>query len=131
VTAYFSWLEIDENVVLSFVPRPLTTEMIAIEMPAAISPYSMAVAPDSSPRNALSFITSMRKFMRDADKSIVKATTEKAVNEGFWSGDFVVVLNNMRLVTLYVGGPAAHYALLFVIREAHSWPSLVPTEAYI
>ena len=32
------------------VPRPLTTEMMAIEMPAAIKPYSMAVAPDSSLR---------------------------------------------------------------------------------
>ena len=36
------------NFVDSVVPRPLTTLMIAIEMPAAIRPYSMAVAPDSS-----------------------------------------------------------------------------------
>src|SRR5215210_3230505 len=36
------------NVVLSLVPRPCTTVMIATEMPAAIRPYSMAVAPDSS-----------------------------------------------------------------------------------
>src|SRR5438270_13675288 len=36
------------NVVLSLLPRPCTTVMIATEMPAAIRPYSMAVAPDSS-----------------------------------------------------------------------------------
>jgi len=30
------------------VPRPWTTAMIATEMPAAIRPYSIAVAPDSS-----------------------------------------------------------------------------------
>jgi hypothetical protein len=33
------------NVALSWVPNPLTTAMIAIEIPAAIRPYSMAVAP--------------------------------------------------------------------------------------
>jgi hypothetical protein len=33
----------DEKVVLSFVPRPFTTEMMAMEIPAAINPYSMAV----------------------------------------------------------------------------------------
>jgi hypothetical protein len=37
--------------VLSVVPRPFTTLMIATEMPAAIRPYSMAVAPDSSAKN--------------------------------------------------------------------------------
>jgi hypothetical protein len=31
------------------VPTPLTIAIMATEMPAAISPYSMAVAPDSSP----------------------------------------------------------------------------------
>src|SRR5664280_645342 len=42
------------KVVLSCVPRPKTTAMIATEMPAAIRPYSMAVAPDSFFRNATS-----------------------------------------------------------------------------
>ena len=42
------------NLVLSFVPSPFTTAMMASEMPAAIRPYSMAVAPDSSARNARS-----------------------------------------------------------------------------
>jgi hypothetical protein len=42
---------------LSFVPRPLTTAMMAMEMPAAIRPYSMAVAPDSFFRNALSVLS--------------------------------------------------------------------------
>jgi hypothetical protein len=35
----------------SLVPRPLTAVMIAIAMPAAIKPYSIAVAPDSSAKN--------------------------------------------------------------------------------
>ena len=40
-----------ENVLLNCVPRPLTTAMIATEMPAAIKPYSIAVAPDGSFQN--------------------------------------------------------------------------------
>src|ERR1700745_1284473 len=36
------------NVPFNFEPRPFTTAMIATEMPAAMRPYSMAVAPDSS-----------------------------------------------------------------------------------
>jgi hypothetical protein len=50
-TAYFNEVLIEENLVLSFTPIPFTTAMIAREMPAAINPYSMAVAPDSSARN--------------------------------------------------------------------------------
>src|ERR1700759_708610 len=45
---YFSEVLIDVNFVFRLVPRPLTTAMMASEMPAAIRPYSMAVAPDSS-----------------------------------------------------------------------------------
>ena len=45
---YFSWLEMLVNVALRLVPRVFTTAMIATEMPAAIRPYSMAVAPLSS-----------------------------------------------------------------------------------
>src|SRR5689334_10939658 len=44
--AYFSELLIEVNLVFRFEPRPLTTAMMASEMPAAIRPYSMAVAPD-------------------------------------------------------------------------------------
>jgi hypothetical protein len=51
--AYFNCVEIDENVVLSLVPMPLTVGMIASAMPAATRAYSMAVAADSSLRNAL------------------------------------------------------------------------------
>ena len=36
------------NLVFNVVPRPFTTAMIATEMPAAIRPYSMAVAPETS-----------------------------------------------------------------------------------
>ncbi len=41
------------NLVLRLVPRPLTTVMIASEIPAAIRPYSIAVAPDSLAKNLL------------------------------------------------------------------------------
>ena len=40
---------------LSFVPTPFTIVMMAIEMPAAIRPYSMAVAAVSSLRKARNF----------------------------------------------------------------------------
>jgi hypothetical protein len=50
-TAYFNEVLIEENFVLSFAPIPFTTAMMTSEMPAAIKPYSMAVAPDSSARN--------------------------------------------------------------------------------
>ena len=48
---YFRPVEIEVNLVLSLEPSPFTAAMMASAMPAAISPYSMAVAPDSSPRN--------------------------------------------------------------------------------
>jgi hypothetical protein len=48
---YFSELLIDVNIVLRLEPRPFTMAMIASAMPAAIKPYSIAVAPDSSERN--------------------------------------------------------------------------------
>jgi hypothetical protein len=44
--------EIPVKVVLSCEPNLLTTVMMATEMPAAIRPYSIAVAPDSSFANA-------------------------------------------------------------------------------
>src|SRR5882757_2074038 len=45
---YFSAVETASNLPDSLVPTFWTTVMIATEMPAAIRPYSMAVAPDSS-----------------------------------------------------------------------------------
>ena len=48
---YFSELLIEVNLSFRVVPRPLTTAIIASAMPAAISPYSMAVAPDSLDKN--------------------------------------------------------------------------------
>jgi hypothetical protein len=50
---YLSELEIDVNCVFRLVPSPFTTAMIAREMPAAIRPYSIAVAPLSSEKNFL------------------------------------------------------------------------------
>jgi hypothetical protein len=41
------------KVVFSWEPSEFTTVMITTEIPAAIKPYSMAVAPDSSRRNRL------------------------------------------------------------------------------
>jgi hypothetical protein len=52
---YFSESEMNWNVVLSFEPMALTLAMITTEMPAAMRPYSIAVAPVSSFRNATSF----------------------------------------------------------------------------
>lgn len=42
---------ISVNLPFSAPPRPLNNAMIASEMPSAINPYSMAVAPDSSFQN--------------------------------------------------------------------------------
>jgi hypothetical protein len=50
---YFSAFFTAPNVEFNFVPNPCVTVMIATEMPAAISPYSIAVAPDSSAQKRL------------------------------------------------------------------------------
>jgi hypothetical protein len=50
-SSYFKEVLIESNLLFRFVPRPLTTAIIASEMPAAMRPYSMAVAPLSSARN--------------------------------------------------------------------------------
>jgi hypothetical protein len=59
---YFSEELMDVNCVFRVVPRPLTTAIMASAIPAAIRPYSIAVAPDSSDKklnkvrfNAVSF----------------------------------------------------------------------------
>jgi hypothetical protein len=49
---YFSDELIEANFVFSLAPSPFMTEMIASAMPAEINPYSIAVAPESSDRNA-------------------------------------------------------------------------------
>jgi hypothetical protein len=48
---YFNEVLIDENWVFSEEPKPFTTVMMASAIPAAIRPYSIAVAPDSSDKN--------------------------------------------------------------------------------
>jgi len=50
-TNYFNELLTDEKTPLRLVPSPFTAAIIASEMPAAIRPYSIAVAPVSSDRN--------------------------------------------------------------------------------
>jgi hypothetical protein len=49
------WVETDWNFAFKVVPIALTVAMITTEMPAAISPCSIAVAPDSSLINAETF----------------------------------------------------------------------------
>ena len=53
VFAYFSAVPMDVNSLLIVVPSVFTAAIIASAMPAAISPYSIAVAPESSDRNFL------------------------------------------------------------------------------
>src|SRR5215510_1145324 len=45
---YFNEPLIEVNFSFKVVPRPFTAAIIASEIPAAINPYSIAVAPDSS-----------------------------------------------------------------------------------
>jgi hypothetical protein len=58
------------KVVLRLVPTPCTTAMIATAMPAAMRPYSIAVAPDSSSAKRLrsAFIA----FLHDDDIDAAK-----------------------------------------------------------
>jgi len=51
---------------LSLPPIPFTLEMITSEIPAAISPYSIAVAPDSSARNFFSIFIAVASPSRGA-----------------------------------------------------------------
>ena len=53
--AYFTAVDTDVKVVFKPEPRVDTAVMIATEMPAAMRPYSMAVAPDSSRRKRTIF----------------------------------------------------------------------------
>src|SRR3974377_800012 len=46
--AYLREVLIELNLVFRLLPRPLTTAIMASEMPAAMRPYSMAVAPEPS-----------------------------------------------------------------------------------
>lgn len=48
---YFNEVLSEVNWALRLVPRPFTAAMIASEIPAAIKPYSTAVAPFSSDKN--------------------------------------------------------------------------------
>jgi hypothetical protein len=56
---YFKALETDPKTVLRLCPMPWTTVIITTETDAASSPYSMAVAPDSSRTN----VASLRRIM--------------------------------------------------------------------
>jgi hypothetical protein len=51
--AYFNEVLIASKLVFNAEPTPFTAVIMAMAMPAAISPYSMAVAPDSSRKNFL------------------------------------------------------------------------------
>ena len=63
--------EISWNVLLSLEPMALTLAMITTEMPAAMRPYSIAVAPVSSLRNATSFdMWSLQVHLCSAETSV-------------------------------------------------------------
>lgn len=53
------------NLSFRLVPKPFTVAIIASEMPAAMRPYSMAVAPDSSDKkfNNMRFNCRLRRVV--------------------------------------------------------------------
>ena len=57
-SGYFNDVLTESKLVLSLLPTPCTAVMIAMAIPAAIKPYSIAVAPDSFLKNV-----KMRDFM--------------------------------------------------------------------
>lgn len=57
---YFKELLIEPNFSFMLVPRLFTTVMIASAIPAAIRPYSIAVAPDSSDQNFKTMLVTSR-----------------------------------------------------------------------
>ena len=69
---YLSAVCTEVKVVFNFEPSPATTVMIATEMPAAIKPYSISVAPRSSfPNRDRSFVMS--------DLPLVTATARETI----------------------------------------------------
>jgi hypothetical protein len=70
-SSYFNEVLIEVNLLFRVVPRPLTATMIAIEMPAAIRPYSMAVAPLSSARNFANICFTMISVLNQNDFGII------------------------------------------------------------
>ncbi len=80
---YFSWVDTDENVLLSLVPIPFTAVMIAIETPAASSAYSIAVAPDSSFRKARSIRIAEPKERRQK-RRLAKIAEKRTPAEILW-----------------------------------------------
>jgi hypothetical protein len=63
---YFNESLIEVNLVFRFVPSPLAAVMIASAIPAAINPYSIAVAPTGHPQNLRANVT-MRGRCRRSD----------------------------------------------------------------
>jgi hypothetical protein len=73
---------IEAKRVLSLVPSPFTTEMIASEMLAAINPYSMAVAPDSSAQNFIQMffiVAVLPNAEPNGSKSVSQGTCQYAL----------------------------------------------------
>src|SRR6516225_6323176 len=86
---YFKELLIEPNLSLIVVPRPLTTVMIASAIPAAMRPYSIAVAPDSSDQNFITMRFKTRLHFRvcclSPTSGNVRDTTCRQVNPGIAS----------------------------------------------
>jgi hypothetical protein len=73
-----------EKVVFNCEPSVFTTVMIATEIPAAINPYSMEVAPDSSSANRLArLIMQCSRFLVDAFRCPVTLTLCDAGQSSF------------------------------------------------
>jgi hypothetical protein len=77
--AYFNEVLIELNVPLSVVPMLFTTVMIASEIPAAIRPYSIAVAPDSSHKKFMTmrFKPASLGFVEKAQRRISTGKSSK------------------------------------------------------
>src|SRR5580692_10112196 len=74
-----------ENVVLSLVPRPVITGIIATAIPAAIRPYSIAVAAPSSFRNLII------RAMSDALASLLSSAGKRSLNSNPLPTFFIVL----------------------------------------
>jgi hypothetical protein len=76
---YFNEVLTELKVELIPDPTPFTTAMIAIAIPTAMRPYSMAVAPDSSLKNiaSIAFICGSCLISREPVFSPNRTSTEK------------------------------------------------------
>src|SRR3569832_600712 len=104
---YLSWSETLLKLVFSLVPIVFTTAMIATEIPAAIRPYSIAVAPDS-------FFRKERIF--DMRRAPLGLTFTKRLCHPEMKGLLAATLKPEGMTTAQGSGVWAHSG-----REGHEW----------